>query len=77
MLEAYFTWSIAAVEKKDNANFDELIMFLKKHRSSMCLIARVADNLINFQAVVKKGLSEFELLKCCCRISNRDHRETS
>ena len=31
----------------------------------MCLIARAADNLINFQAVVKNELSKFELLKCC------------
>ena len=34
---------------------------------AMCLIARAADNLINFQAVAKKRLSEFELLKCCCK----------
>ena len=33
----------------------------------MCLIARVADNLISFQSVVKKRLSTFELLKRCCR----------
>ena len=32
---------------------------------AMCLIARAADNLINFQAVVKKKLSTFELLKYC------------
>ena len=31
----------------------------------MCLIERAADNLINSQAIVKKRLSEFELLKCC------------
>ena len=48
--------------KKGIASFDELIIFLKKHRS---FIARAAGNLINFQAVVKKRLSEFELLKCC------------
>ena len=33
----------------------------------MYLIARAADNLINFQVVVKKRLSKFELLKCCYR----------
>ena len=56
--------------KKDIASFDELINFRKKHRSptGMCLIARAADNLINFQAVVKKRLTKFELLECRCRI---------
>ena len=34
----------------------------------MCLIARAADNLINFEEVVKKRLSKFKLLKYCCRI---------
>ena len=39
----------------------------------MCLIARAADNLINFQAVVKKKLSKFELLKCCRTFQQRSH----
>ena len=39
----------------------------------MCLIARAADNLINFQAVVKKKLSKFELLKCCRTFQQRSY----
>ena len=56
--------------KKDIASFDELILFFKKHRSptAMCLIARAASNLGNFQAVFKKWLSKFELFKCFCKI---------
>ena len=56
--------------KKDIASFDEIILFFKKHRSptAMCLIARAANNLGNFQAVVKKRLSKFELFKCFCKI---------
>ena len=52
------------------ASFDELIIFFKKHRSptAMCLIARAADNLINFQAFFKKSHSTFDLLEYCCRI---------
>ena len=61
-------------QRKDNASFDELIMFLNKQfcrpPTVICLIKRAADNLINFQAVVKKKLSKFELLKCC-RISQQ------
>ena len=40
-------------KKKNIACFDELINFSKR-RPSMCLIARVADNLMNFEAAVKK-----------------------
>ena len=57
--------------KKDIASFDELTIFFKKHRSptAMYLIARAANNLANFQAVVvKKRLSKFELFKCFCKI---------
>ena len=44
---------------------NELLSFCKKHRPStaICLIERAADNLINFQAFVRKKLSKFELLK--------------
>ena len=42
----------------------------------MCLIARAADNLINFQAIVKKRLSKFELLKCYFRVFHqRSHAD--
>ena len=56
-------------EKKSITSFDELIIFKKKQFCSpptvICLIGRAADNLIQFQAVVKKRLSMFELLRCC------------
>ena len=45
------------------------LIFFKKQfcrpPTVICLIERAADNLINFQVVVKKRLSKFELLKCC------------
>ena len=65
--------SFNSSQKKSFASFNELLNFFKKHRpptpTTMCLIKRVADNLINFQAVVKKrGFSSFiELLKYYCR----------
>ena len=33
--------------------------------------------MIHFQALVKNELSKLELLKCCCRTSNSDNRQTS
>ena len=41
----------------------------------MCLIARAADNLIDFQAVAKKKLSKFELLKCCRTFEQQSHTD--
>ena len=55
-----------AVEKR--TSFNELLNFSKQFcrpPTVICLIKRAADNLIIFQAVVKKRLSQFELLKCC------------
>ena len=50
-------------------SFDVLLNFFKKQfcrpPTVICLTERAADNLINFQAVVKKRLSKFELLKYC------------
>ena len=56
MLGLYVTRSITAVRKRHIASFDEHIIFLRStgHLRLVCLIARVVDNLINFQAVVKK-----------------------
>ena len=54
---------------RERTSFNELLNFFKKQfcRPPMviCLIERAADNLVNFQAVVKKRLSKFELFKCC------------
>ena len=49
---------------RERARFNELLIFSQKHRSptAISLIARGADNLINFQAVDKKRLSKLELL---------------
>ena len=76
MLEAYATRSIFcnSGQKKGFASFNELHIFFKKHGSTtaICLIERAANNLINFQAVVKKrGFASFnELLKYCRHFSN-------
>ena len=68
MLGAYVTRSIfqQRSEKRTSQASIELLNFFK-HRppTAICLIERTADNLINFQALVKKRLSKFELLKCC------------
>ena len=47
--------------RQTNSLFQEAVL----QPTGICLIERAADNLINFQAVVKKRLSKFELLKCC------------
>ena len=56
----------------NSGRFNELLNFFKKQfcrpPTVICLIKRAEDNLINFQTVVKKRLSKFGLLKCCCRI---------
>ena len=60
-------------QKKDFASFSELLNIFKKHRppTAICLIERAADNLFNFQAVIKKrGFASFdELLKYCGQFS--------
>ena len=69
MLETYVTRSIYSGRKKSIASFDELIISFKKQFCNLptviCLIGRAANNLFQFQAVVKKRLSKFELLRCC------------
>ena len=70
MLGVYVTRSVFSTAVGERTSFNELLNFFEKNRSrtAMCLIVRAADNPINSQAVVKKRLSKFELLKCCCRI---------
>ena len=72
-----FDFSTVVREKK---SFNKLLNVFKKQfwrpPTVICLIKRAADNLINFQAVVKKRLSKFELLKCC-RIFPTAIRQTS
>ena len=57
---------------REETSFNELLIFFSKQfcrqPTVICLIKRAPGNLINFQVVVKKRLSMFELLKCCCRI---------
>ena len=78
MLGAYATRSIflTAIRKRASQASIELLNFFKKQfcrlPTVICLIKRAADNLINFQAVVKKRPSKFELVKCCNIIRNSD-----
>ena len=62
--------------KKGQASIELLKFFKHRLSTATCLIERAGDNLIIFQVVVKKELSKFELIKCCCIISNSDHRQT-
>ena len=61
--------SIYSGRQKEHRKLRRTTIFFKKKfcnlRSSICLIKRDADNLINFEAVVKNRLSKFKLLKCC------------
>ena len=60
-----------AVREKASRASIELLNFFKQFfrpPTVICLIERTEGILINFQAVVEKRVSEFELLKCCCRI---------
>ena len=79
MLGAYVTRTTFSTTVRERTSFNELLNFFKKQfrrpPTVICLIKRAADNLINFQAVVKKRLgSEFELLKCCRIFKQRSDR---
>ena len=53
-----------------------MLKFLKLELpTAICLIERTADDLINFQAVVKKRLSKFGLLKCCEIFQQRSQKD--
>ena len=54
-------FSTAVREKASQASIELLKFFKHRPPTAICLIERTADNLINFQAVVKKRLSKFEL----------------
>ena len=66
-------------QRKDIASFGELTNFFQKHRSptAMCLIARVADNLINFKQLSRKGLVSLSYSNAAVEFSNSDHKQTS
>ena len=60
-------FSTTARERASQALIELLKVFKHRPPTAACLIERVADNLINFQAVVKKrGFTSFdELIKYC------------
>ena len=67
MLGVYVTRSILQ-RSEERKSFNELLKTIQEavfQPTAICVIKRAADNLINFQAVVKKRLSKLELPKCC------------
>ena len=64
-----YTYTLGAYVTR--STFQRTTQFFKKQicgsPTVICLIKRAAGNLINFQAVAKKRLNKFKLLKGCCR----------